>query len=123
MSTRRRWYLSAIGGVTSGGAPSQSAGRSLFGPPQFWVDRLSAYVNELSFDGLILWPAQQPEEDRHASMPEDRESPSYPIRPLRRVISLPISRSQTTELATSVQRSQSPALNPTVANARCRNGM
>jgi Tn3 transposase DDE domain len=44
-------------------------------------------------------------------------------RPLRRVTSLLISRSQTTELATSVQRSQSPALSPTVANARCRNGM
>jgi hypothetical protein len=51
------------------------------------------------------------EEDRHASTPEDRESPSYPVRRLRRVTSLPISRSQTTELATSVQRSQSPTLN------------
>ena len=32
-----------------------------------------------------------------------------------------ISRSQSTELATAAQRSQSPKLNPTVEKARCNN--
>ena len=36
-----------------------------------------------------------------------------------RVTSLPASRSQSTALAAATQRSQSPALSPTVPNARC----
>jgi len=59
--TVRRMY-NVIGMVTPGGAGSETPGRPLVGPPQFWVDRLSAYVNELGFDGFIFWPAQQPKD-------------------------------------------------------------
>src|SRR5512146_651287 len=43
--------------------------------------------------------------------------------PLTLLISLPNSRSHSTELAMARQKSQSPARNSTVENACCRNGM
>jgi alkanesulfonate monooxygenase SsuD/methylene tetrahydromethanopterin reductase-like flavin-dependent oxidoreductase (luciferase family) len=51
-----RRVFNVMGAITDTG-PTEN-GRSLIGPPGFWLDALHDYQQRLGFDSFVFWPTQ-----------------------------------------------------------------